>query len=63
MIEESEERMYHIICNISGVCRDYFYGRKYLPSDFWKMEDEIKAIISNANELKKEYKNYGSKNK
>ena len=63
MSESDELKMYHIICDISSFCRDYFYGRKHLPRDFYNLEDGIRSIILSADELKKEFKNYGSKNK
>ena len=53
---KEETEIYHIICKISKICRDYFYGRKYLPSDFWRPEGEINELIDKCSELKKVYK-------
>ena len=35
--DEDEIQLYHLICDISRVCKEYFYDRKYLPNDAWKM--------------------------
>lgn len=53
---KDDTEIYHIICDISKVCRDYFYGRKYLPSDFWKPKGEINKIIDKSKQLEKLYK-------
>lgn len=52
---ENEERIYHIICDISKICRNYFYGRKYLPRDFWSEEKDISSLINTAKILEEEF--------
>lgn len=63
MREEDEIKLYHIICDISKICRNYFYGRKYLPRDFWSEEDEIKSLISTSKVLKDTYNDIKKKMK
>lgn len=57
-LEEIETDIYHDFCDISKTCREYFYGRKYLPRDFWKMDDDIVAIIAEVEKLEKDYDRY-----
>lgn len=52
---ENEERIYHIICDISKICRKYFYGRKNLPRDFWSEEKDISSLINTAKILEEEF--------
>ena len=52
---ENEERIYHIICDISKICRNYFYVRKYLPRDFWSEEKDISSLINTAKILEEEF--------
>lgn len=56
MSEEQELKIYHLICNIAKECKEYFFGRKYLPRDFWSEDKAIKAIINKSKELDKKYK-------
>lgn len=30
---KAEVKLYHIICDMSKICKKYFYERKYLPND------------------------------
>lgn len=63
MQEKYEIQLYYLVCDISKICKDYFYERKYLPQDAWSMETVVKSIYqksktlnSKYNEMKKEYK-------
>ncbi|MBO5095751.1 MAG: hypothetical protein J6D28_00910 [Bacilli bacterium] len=63
MQEKDEIQLYYLVCDISKICKDYFYERKYLPQDAWSMETVVKSIYqksktlnSKYNEIKKEYK-------
>ena len=63
MQEQDEIQLYYLVCDISKICKDYFYERKYLPQDAWAMEAVVKSIYqksktlnSKYNEIKKEYK-------
>ena len=42
--DEQEIKLYHIICDISKICKNYFYERKYLPNDAWSIDDVINDI-------------------
>lgn len=53
--DEDEVRLYHIVCDISKICKDYFYERKYLPDDCWKVDDVVKQICASTKELKNLY--------
>ncbi len=53
--DEDEVRLYHIVCDISKICKDYFYERKYLPDDCWKVDDVVKQICASSKELKNLY--------
>lgn len=52
---EDEIKLYHIVCNISKICKNYFYERKYLPKDYWSIDDVVKLISASSTELKKQY--------
>lgn len=52
---EDEINLYHIICDIAKTCRNYFFERKYLPSDCWSIDDVVKSISASSTELKKQY--------
>ena len=61
--DEEEVKLYYLICDISKICKKYFYERKYLPSDAWSIESVVKSIYqksktlnSNYNEMKKNNK-------
>ena len=53
--EEDEVRLYHVICDISRVCKKYFYERKYLPRDAWSMEKVVKSIYQSSKLLNNNY--------
>jgi len=53
--DEDEVRLYYIVCDISKICKEYFYARKYLPSDYWKVDDVVKQICESSKELKSLY--------
>lgn len=53
--DEDEVRLYHIVCDISKICKDYFYERKYLPDDCWKVDDVVKQLCASSKELKNLY--------
>lgn len=53
--DEDEVRLYHIVCDISKICKEYFYERKYLPDDCWKVDDVVKQICASTKELKNLY--------
>lgn len=55
MREEDEIKLYHIVCDISKICKEYFYARKYLPKHYWKMEYVVKSINASSKELKATY--------
>jgi len=52
MSEEDEVKIYHIMCKISKLCRSYFYERKYLPNDGWSLDNNVEAMLSQAEKLK-----------
>lgn len=53
--EEDEVRLYYIVCDISKICKEYFYARKYLPNDYWNVDDVVKQICASSKELKNLY--------
>lgn len=61
--EEDEIKLYHKVCDISRICKKYFYERKYLPSDAWSIDGVIDSIYSTSKELKKKYDELKKKNK
>lgn len=56
--DEEEVKLYHIICDISRTCKNYFYERKYLPSDAWSIDGVIKEISLSTKELKSKYSEF-----
>lgn len=60
---EDETKLYHIVCDISKICRNYFFSRKYLPSDYWSIDDVVKEISASAIDLKKQYNTMKKNNK
>lgn len=56
MNSNDEVEIYHIICDISKICREYFYGRKYLPRDLWNEESNIQELIDTLKILKNTFK-------
>ena len=53
--DEEEVKLYHIICDISRTCKNYFYERKYLPSDAWSIDNVVKEITLSTKNLKNKY--------
>lgn len=53
--DEDEMQLYYIICDLSKICRNYFYERKYLPKDYWSIDSVIKEISLTTKELKNKY--------
>ena len=54
-MKEDEIKIYHKVCDISRICKKYFYERKYLPSDAWSMDKVVESIYSTSKDLKKQY--------
>ena len=61
--DEDEIQLYHLICDISKICKEYFYERKYLPRDAWSMDSVVKEIYMTSKNLKKKYDDYKKENK
>ena len=61
--EEDEIKLYHIVCDISKICKEYFYARKYLPKYYWKIDNVVKSIYSSSKDLKTIYSNLKKNNK
>ena len=55
MREEDEIKLYHKVCDISRICKKYFYERKYLPKDAWSVDEVIKKISASNKKLKNKY--------
>lgn len=61
--DEDEVKIYHIVCDISKICKNYFYERKYLPKDCWSIDDVVKEILLSSKELKSRYTEIKQSNK
>ena len=61
--DEDEKQLYYLVCDISKICKEYFYERKYLPSDAWSIDRVIDSIYSTSKELKKKYDELKKNNK
>ena len=61
--DEDEIQLYHLICDISKICKKYFYVRKYLPDDAWSMEEVVKPIYETSKILNKRYNDLKKNNK
>lgn len=56
MIDEKDEiQLYYLTCDISKICKKYFYNRKYLPHDAWSTETVVKSIYQKSKVLNKKY--------
>lgn len=55
ILDEDEVKLYHIVCDISKICKNYFYERKYLPSDCWCVDNVVKEILLSSKKLKNKY--------
>lgn len=53
--DEDEVKIYHIVCDISKICKSYFYERKYLPESCWSADDVVEEIVSASKRLKNKY--------
>ena len=60
--EEQEMKLYHIICDISKICKNYFYERKYLPDDAWSIDDVVNDISISSKQLKSKYLEFKKNN-
>ncbi len=60
--DEQEIKLYHIICDISKICKNYFYERKYLPNDAWSIDDVINDISISTKQLKSKYLEFKKNN-
>ena len=60
--EEQEIKLYHIICDISKICKNYFYERKYLPDDAWSIDDVVNDISISSKQLKSKYLEFKKNN-
>lgn len=60
---EDEVKLYHIVCDISKICKNYFYERKYLPKDCWSIDDVVKELMLSSKELKSKYNEIKQNNK
>lgn len=63
MSEEKEVKLYHIVCDISKICKKYFFERKYLPKDAWSIDKVVKSIHLKSKDLKKLYDELKKDNK
>ena len=60
---EQEKQLYYLVCDISKICKEYFYERKYLSRDAWSMDSVVKEIYMTSKNLKKKYDDYKKENK
>lgn len=63
MSDEDEIKIYHILCDISKICKNYFYERKYLPDHYCSADDAVQNILASSKELKSEYKEINQRRK
>ena len=61
--DEDEVKIYHIVCYIYKIFKNYFYERKYLPKDCWSIDDVVKEILLSSKELKSKYTEIKQSNK
>ena len=52
--EEDEVRLYYIVCDISKICKEYFYARKYLPNDYWNVDDVVTQVEERVRNLNRD---------
>ena len=50
--DEDEVKLYHKFCDISKMCRKYFYDRQNMPSEWWTVDEYVDSVISKTKELK-----------
>jgi len=53
--DEEEIQLYYIICDISKICKKYFFERKHLPKDAWSIDEVIKKLSMANKKLKSKY--------
>ena len=56
MSEEDEVKLYYIVCKIARICKSYYYETKYLPRDGWSLDNNMEAILSQAEKLEDTFK-------
>lgn len=61
--DEDEKQLYYLVCDISKICKEYFYERKYLPKGAWSMESVVKSIYQTSKILNKKYNDLKKNNK
>lgn len=61
--DEDEKQLYYLVCDISKICKKYFYERKYLPKDAWSMDSVVKSIYQTSKALNKKYNDLKKNNK
>ena len=52
MSDEDELEIYHAFCDISNMCREYFWLRLHMPKDGWSIDGEVGGMLSNLYYLK-----------
>ena len=57
---DEETRIYHLMCDISKICKKYFYSRNHLPSDFWSVDEMINSMLLKCKDLNTLYNNIGT---
>lgn len=55
MEEKDEIQLYHLICDISKICKEYYYDRKYMPQDWWSIDAVVKSIYQKSKTLNKKF--------
>lgn len=53
--DEEEVQLYYLICDISRICKKYFFERKHLPKDAWSIDEVIKKLSTSNKKLKNKY--------
>ena len=53
--DEEEVQLYYLICDISRICKKYFFERKHLPKDAWSIDEVIKKLSTSNQKLKNKY--------
>ncbi len=61
--DDEEQKLYYLVCDISRVCKKYFYERKYLPKDAWSIDSVVKSIYQTSKTLNTNYNEMKKKNK
>jgi len=56
---EEEVRVYYLMCEISKICKKYFYSRNHFPSDFWSFDEMINKMLLKYKDLNTLYNNIG----